>query len=251
MKTSYDVYRFRNVTLDAVYGLSPLLIPYYDLTMVVAGVMSYWVGDEHIELSAGDVMLLPPGTLRRRLATSKATHYICFNFFTEEDISLPRVMRGALTQELQSLFRIYRVPFYLRGDGESQKVGHVLGYVLETLSENKHQAHQNPHIQKATDYLSEHIGEPVSLSHIAAHLCLTREYTASVFKKELGMTVSAFVNEKKLLLASDLLRAGEKNLPKLACMLGYENYGYFSRIFKRHFGVSPLQYKKSVCIRLL
>ena len=247
MNTSYDVYRFRNVTLDSVYELSPLTIPYYDLTMVVSGGMSYWVKNERIELCAGDAMLLPPGTLRRRHATSKTTHYICFNFYTDEHVTLPRVMRGAFKRELHSLFQAYRVPFYMRGGEGASKIAHVLGYTLETLLENEHRAGLNVHIQKAMDYVTDHIGEPISLSHIAAHLCLTREYTASIFQKELAMTVSAFVNERKLLFASDLLQAGEKNLPKIACMLGYENYGYFSRIFKKQFGISPLQYKKTIC----
>lgn len=246
MTTPYDVFRFRNITQDSVFALPPLVIPYYDLTMVVSGTMSYWVDNEPIKLQAGDVMLLPPTTNRRRIAGSNACHYIYFNFYTNVQIELPKVMRDAFSPELQSLFQAYRVPFYLRGDPGSGKVSYILGYALDTLLESEYKAKQNVHIQKAMDYVDEHITEPLSLSHIAAHLCLTREYTAALFKKELGSTVSAFVNKKKMLLASNLLQADEKNLPKLASYLGYENYGYFSRIFKKHFGISPLQYKKSI-----
>ena len=208
--------------------------------------MSYWVNDEMIRLQAGDVMLLPPMTNRRRLADAHTVHYIYFNFFTDAPIDLPTVMRGAFSPELHALFQAYRVPFYLRGDPGAQKASYILGYTLETLLENAHTTNQNPHIQKAISYVEDHVTEPISLAHVAAHLSLTREYTAALFKKELGLTVSAFVNKKKMLLASNLLRQGETDLPQLASHLGYENYGYFSRIFKKHFAISPMQYKKSI-----
>ena len=229
-----------------MFALAPLLIPYYDLTMVISGTMTYLVEDEYVKLQAGDVMLIPPHTVRSRIASSGAIHYIYFNFFADETVDLPRVMRDAFSPELQSLYKAYRVPFYMRGDRGARKVSYILGYTLETLLESEYKAKQNPHVQRAMDYVDAHIGEPLSLSHIAAHLSLTREYTAALFKKELGTTVSAFVNKKKMLLASNLLQTGESDLTKLASYLGYENYGYFCRIFKSHFGISPLQYRKSL-----
>lgn len=246
VNTPYDVFRYRNVTQEGFLELPPLMLPYYDLTMVVTGEMTYWAEEERIDLSAGDVMLLPPTTIRRREASRQATHYIIFNFHTEEKIELPRVMRGALTQEILSLFGVYRVPFYLRGDGGAGKINCLLGYALETLLENDYRAKQNVHIRKALDFISSHLGEPLPLTRVASHLCLTREYTASLFRKELGTTVSDFVNERKLLRACDLIMESGNNLPDIALILGFENYGYFSRIFKKHFGISPLQYKKNM-----
>ena len=107
---------------------------------------------------------------------------------------------------------------------------------------NQH-SNKNPHIQRALSYIDEHIFEAVTLSSLAAHLHLSREYTASLFKKEVGIPVSAYVNEKKLLLARDLIRDDEYSLTDIAKMLGYANYGYFSRLYKKRFGASPSRYQ--------
>ena len=89
----------------------------------------------------------------------------------------------------------------------------------------------------------EHISEAISLSDLAAHIHLSREYTATLFKKEMGMSVTAFIMEKKLLLARDLIRDHEHSLKHIARSLGYENYGYFSRLYKKRFGVSPSHFE--------
>ena len=119
----------------------------------------------------------------------------------------------------------------------------IVGYVLEALTVFNQRSSKNPHIQKALSYIDEHIFEAISLSSLAAYLHLSREYTATLFKQEVGVPVSAYVNEKKLMLARDLIRDDEYSLTDIAKMLGYANYGYFSRLYKKRFGVSPSQYQ--------
>ncbi len=243
MSTSFHVFHYRNVKLSQTFKIDPATIQYYDLTMILSGELSYWVDQKQVILKSGDILLLPPGTLRARDLCTNEVHYISFNFHTDRRFDLPLFMRSAVTTEIRSLFKAFTPSHLSNTERGKEKAAYIVGYILEVLMVANQQASHNTHIQKAIDYIHEHIFEPISLSDLAAHLHLSREYTATLFKKEMGVPVSSFINEKKLLLARDLIHDNEYSLAHIAKSLGYENYGYFSRLYKKRFGVSPSRYR--------
>ena len=167
-----------------------------------------------------------------------------FNFFFDEQIDLPMCMKGAVTGEIRGLFKVF-TPRYLSAEHNGkEKASNVVGYILAVLADTYERSTLNAHVQKAMEYIDNHITEPLSLEDVAAMLHLTREYTAALFKRETGMTVTQYINNRKLSRASDLIREEGNDLAEIAKSLGYKNYTYFSSIFKKHFGVSPSQFRK-------
>ena len=83
----------------------------------------------------------------------------------------------------------------------------------------------------------------MSLQSISREIGLTKEYTANIFKKETKITLTNYINERKMLLAKELILRNEMSLGDLSAYLGYDNYNYFSRLFKRHFGITPTNFK--------
>ena len=53
-----------------------------------------------------------------------------------------------------------------------------------------------------------------------------------------------YINERKMRIAKDLLINNEMSLREISAQLGYENYNYFSRLFKKYFGVPPVRMKR-------
>lgn len=245
MDTTIKVFHYRHVKLEGIFKIDPYVIPYYDLTMVISGELSYWANGEHLVCNSSDVLLIPPGTTRSRDFCPGEVHYISFNFYTEQRFDLPMFIPSAFTHEIRSLFKAFTPPSILYSERTAAKASHIVGYILETLIENNQKTSQNPHIESAIDYINKHISEPITLTTLASHLHLSREYLAFLFKKETGMTISSFVNERKLLLAHDLISENSSSLCNISKYLGYENYGYFSRIFKKRFGYSPTKIKKN------
>jgi two-component system response regulator YesN len=96
---------------------------------------------------------------------------------------------------------------------------------------------------KVTRYVGEHITDKMSLQSISGVIGLSKEYTANIFKKEVGKTLTDYINERKMLLAKELITRNEMKLTDVASYLGYDNYNYFSRLFKRHFDFSPIEVK--------
>jgi len=244
MNTIFHIFHYCNNKVISSLKVENSVIDYYDLTIVKSGTLSYMVNGEHVLMQKGDIILLPPGTRRSREALAQSVHYFSFNFRTDEPIKLPSLMKGVATQEIYAIFNVF-TPHHLSDERRSkEKAANIVGYILEVLTDINQRASQNPHVQKAIDYISNHISEPITLSHIASFLNLSREYIASLFKKETGMTVSQYVNEQKLLRACDLLRDSPLNLTEISASLGYNDYSYFSHIFKKRFGVPPSQFSK-------
>ena len=81
--------------------------------------------------------------------------------------------------------------------------------------------------------------QPESLSE---RFSLSKEHICSLFRGELGITVSEYVNMVKLNHAVELLSNSSMNVSQISEYLGYSSVYYFSRLFKRRYGVSPTGY---------
>ena len=101
----------------------------------------------------------------------------------------------------------------------------------------------HPDIIKIEKLIDDNIGQKITLGMVADQVHLSKEYVAYLFKKNVGMTVIDYVNERKMLLAKDMIGTQDRALREIAAELGFENYGYFSRLFKKHFNTSPQDFK--------
>lgn len=107
----------------------------------------------------------------------------------------------------------------------------------------------NTLIKETLHIIDKNIGnENLSLRWIAGNILYTNvDYLGKMFKKETGKNFSYYVMEKRMEIAKKLLREG--NIDKIyeaAERVGYgSNSQYFSQVFKKYTGVSPLEYKES------
>ena len=104
----------------------------------------------------------------------------------------------------------------------------------------------NEHVDHILKYIDEHIHDKLSLQIISKEMNLSKEYTSAIFKKEMQKTLTDYMNERKLTLARELIVSREMTLHAVANHLGYDNYNYFCRIFKKHFGMTPGQVRKEL-----
>jgi len=72
-------------------------------------------------------------------------------------------------------------------------------------------------------------------------LGLTKEYTAYLFKKEIGKTIIDYINERKMVIAKNMIDSGQAYLKDVALSLGFENYSYFSKLFKKYYDTTPVK----------
>lgn len=73
---------------------------------------------------------------------------------------------------------------------------------------------------------------------------LSPGYLAASFKKETGSSLGSYIIERRMEKAKALLAEGKLTVSEVAFAVGYDNFTYFSRLFKNKVGVMPKEYKK-------
>ena len=83
-----------------------------------------------------------------------------------------------------------------------------------------------------------------SVSYIAAQLNISSGYLSDVLKQESGKTAMDHIHHYLITEAKNRLVNNEQSVSEIAYALGFENLSYFSRLFKKETGISPVVFKK-------
>lgn len=92
-------------------------------------------------------------------------------------------------------------------------------------------------------YVREHIQEDIYIADIAKQVYLNEQYLMRTFKKTTGVSILEFITGERLWLAKELLIHTGYPINRVADMVGYGNYSYFTKIFKRNVGMTPQAYR--------
>ena len=97
------------------------------------------------------------------------------------------------------------------------------------------------------DYVNEHYLRIESVEKVAEEFGYNYAYLSRVFKKKVGESMNRYITEKKMALAKELLeKHPDMTLTEISEMCGYNDYRYFSRVFKAETGASPSEYRENV-----
>lgn len=100
----------------------------------------------------------------------------------------------------------------------------------------------NQLIIEVTSFINQNLGEEISLERAAGHVHINATYLSRLFKRETGSSFSAYVNERRIQRAMQLLETPYKIID-IAGMVGFDNAKYFSQVFKKQVGKTPQQYR--------
>ncbi len=99
-------------------------------------------------------------------------------------------------------------------------------------------------IRNAVSYIDSHyMQSELSLNSVAHEVGLSPTYFSSLFKKETGKCFSDYLNSVRIEQAKQLLCCTSKMIYEIAFEVGFQDYRYFSQIFKKYTGQTPRQFK--------
>ena len=105
--------------------------------------------------------------------------------------------------------------------------------------------HLSPVVQKAVIVIDSDISTELTPGILAERLNISLGYLCTIFKKEMGKTVSEYVREKRIRHATHLLSTTNLQIQTVALHCGIVDVQYFSKIFKRETGFTPKEYRES------
>lgn len=117
-------------------------------------------------------------------------------------------------------------------------------FVLADLIAEKEIASPKKIVRDALNFIREHYNENITLTDVAEYISISKNYLCDIFKKELNVTFINYVMNLRIEKAKELLTSTDMKMYEISTMVGYNDYAYFSQIFKRHTGTTLSAYRR-------
>lgn len=102
----------------------------------------------------------------------------------------------------------------------------------------------NKIIEAAKIYIEEYLHEDISIEQLCKNLNIGRTKLYEIFRTEMKTGISKYILRRRLHRAKKLLKTTELTVSEIAHQVGFTDYNYFSRVYKKCYGKSPKYYRK-------
>ena len=134
---------------------------------------------------------------------------------------------------------------YLLKPVDYEEFGAVIDNLRISLYEKKIEEDVDDHlINKIAQYIREHLNEDISLNLLSDRFALNAQYISQLFKNQIGVNFLSYLTSIRMQKAKSLLLSSAKTIVEVSESVGYNDYRVFTKVFKKHVGVSPSQYRK-------
>jgi two-component system, response regulator YesN len=115
-------------------------------------------------------------------------------------------------------------------------------------SYEQHLDNNNPHVRKVTEkavkYIKNNYNSDISLEDVASYVNVHHVHLCRLLSNELGKTFKEILIETRIEVAKQLLSEIDMKVYEISEKVGYKKPRYFSEIFKKYTGVTPLEYRE-------
>ena len=99
------------------------------------------------------------------------------------------------------------------------------------------------HINACKEYIYAHIKERITIEDLAEEFGVSAGYLSRLFKKETGISVSAYIRAQKIEIAKNLLRFSDYSMIDIANRLSFSSQSHFIQQFREYTGMTPKKYR--------
>jgi len=99
-------------------------------------------------------------------------------------------------------------------------------------------------VKKVQEHIKENFMDDILLGSLAKKFNISMGYLSALIKKETGRTYTELITQKRINLAKELLRDPNLSVSEIVQRVGYNDYFYFNKLFKKYVGVTPSKYRK-------
>lgn len=116
----------------------------------------------------------------------------------------------------------------------------------EDDEKNEEDSNTSPFSLRLAQYVLDHYNEDLSLKSLAAHFKGNAAYIGQVFKRDIHISFSEYLNNVRMEKAKEYLLNGSISAKEIARKVGFANTTYFCTVFKKETGLSPDRYRKTI-----
>ncbi|MFV0362429.1 MAG: AraC family transcriptional regulator [Suipraeoptans sp.] len=245
---------------------------FIELAIITEGEGVFYINGNNYPVSAGDLVVLNPGTYHKSMVSNSSNctteYYIAFTDIHFRDMP-PNTLKLPDNNFITSLKgSIKGDVFNLCSLIADESSGHNIGryfmlksYLIRLLvlisreheystREQKGFFFESPYkkyvVEQMLQYFDNHYTEKISLELIARNMYLSTFYLSKIFKSETGDTPINYLINLRMKKASEIIKGNPTlSVKDTASMVGYADTYHFSKVFKKHFGIPPSDYKRT------
>jgi len=100
-------------------------------------------------------------------------------------------------------------------------------------------------VETARDILHDSFTTPLGLRRLAGEVGIHPAHLTTVFRQQFGCSVGEYIRSLRINYARQLMAGSDRSLAEVAVTAGFADQSHFTRLFKRHTGITPARYRRT------
>lgn len=221
----------------------------YHIVFVCEGLCyAVYDGNEYV-LKSGDFIIYPPNIYQKYAFNDKGK-YLWIHFAGRsvneilEEADLSFGVHRALSVPTAAKVNFESLISYYHGV-QNTRLSYSFLKLLYNLSELESNSLQIPEsISKTISYINSNFERKITLDELADISGYSKSRFMNVFSKAMGMTPIKYLNKLRISCAAELLASDGQSISEIAFACGFDDSLYFSRAFKKAYGISPSEFRE-------
>ncbi|WJH34454.1 AraC family transcriptional regulator [Paenibacillus sp. CC-CFT747] len=241
------------------YRIGPKRIECYSLHFILEGKLKLKPGEEEeVELEGGDLFCLFPDKTYRYSSVS-GDRALQLNWLAINGPQVPQILealglkrnktylKGVVVPEIRAVLKQLLAQIS-KSEAYSFMLQSLLFLLLDKLTstlsfEPAGSSSRHDWVSRSMEYMEQHFTEPLSVEQLAQMAGIQRSYFSTAFKERTGMSPAQYLRHLRMEMGVQLLKTTKLSVTEVALSTGYPELFAFSRAFKRHYGISPSEYR--------
>lgn len=244
----------------------------FEFVYIESGTVTFWIGEKQFTLSEGNGVFINSKILHRFHSPTGAAipNFVCMPFFIAAQDSfiyhkyiLPvisstltfQVFHDNISWQAKALSIIKQIiAVQDRTSSGELATSYLLQMLWLEIYENADIKYTKDHINESASsqarlqlmmqYIHQNYIRDISLGDIAEHAKISKSTVLNLFRRYLHITPINYLINYRLNEAAHLLTKTEKKINTIAYETGFNNVDYFCRLFKKHYQLTPTEYRK-------
>ncbi len=235
-----------------------------ELHYIISGESVFYINQQKLLAKAGTLVLANSNELHQGFCQNPPMES-CRLLFRLEDLSAELDNRGYVLQNVieddetvQALFMELCREDALQQAGHKQACKAIVTqlivylcrhYAVQTLSkeDSQRQKKNRQRINQVITYVEANYTNPISNQDLADLVHLSKDRFEHFFRDSFGISPLQYIQNYRMKMAKKLIKEGNAPVSQVAEMVGFSDYNYFGRCFRKHYGCTPTQMQKENC----
>ena len=228
------------------------VLPYLSVVQAVEGSYDIQLDNGKTYNTGNGGFFIAPANVQQRIvhnASPTSKKMVCRWIFIkikindiysfDEKFSFPTILPEKIKSEMNAVFD----RLFCSDNAFDEYICYYKIVKLLSLVANEKEQRLSPYIEEALNYIKDNYREKISVEDIAAQVQLSSSHLLAVFKKELGVSPISFLNSYRMSIAAEQLQGTTKSISQIASEVGIDDSIYFNKMFRKHYQMSPTEYR--------